>query len=420
MKSIFCIIFLVTIQTSYCQWILQNNLPNFANNDIRFYNQKGWIAGDYAILVSDDFGETWTVNSFPNDYFYAIKPINENICFAVGGRNNDSAFIKKTIDGGTNWENIYSSNMPELHTIYFPSDSIGYAAGGYSSISGYILKTTNSGNSWEEIKNAESNFKSIFFIDPNKGWSLSHSSFAANSIIWKTSNGGTNWAIDYSQEFLNSIFFINVSVGWIVGGSWDGINAVAKVYKTTDGGQTWLEVFSDASCASFMDIQFLNSQQGWIIGRYGSIYYTTDGGTNWVLQESGTSWLLKSIYMENENTGWIVGYGGGTFLKTTNGGVTFINEDKFLNEITDFELFQNYPNPFNPSTKIDYSIKQRSLVTLKVYNILGKEIATLVNEEKPVGNYEVEFKGNNLSSGVYFYKMQAGSFIDTKKFILIK
>jgi len=87
---------------------------------------------------------------------------------------------------------------------------------------------------------------------------------------------------------------------------------------------------------------------------------------------------------------------------------------------THFILYQNYPNPFNPSTRIKYSISKRSFVTLNIYDILGKEIATLVDEEKPVGNYEVEFKGNNLSSGVYFYKMQAGSFIDTKKFILIK
>jgi hypothetical protein len=86
----------------------------------------------------------------------------------------------------------------------------------------------------------------------------------------------------------------------------------------------------------------------------------------------------------------------------------------------DYTLDQNYPNPFNPSTKISYSIKEEGLVTLKVYDILGKEIATLVNENKPAGNYEVEFNASLLPSGMYIYKIQSGQFSDAKKMILTK
>ena len=98
-----------------------------------------------------------------------------------------------------------------------------------------------------------------------------------------------------------------------------------------------------------------------------------------------------------------------------------------------FELFQNYPNPFNPTTKIKYSIpsphsssplakgrNEVGFVTLKVYDILGREIITLVNEFKEPGNYEVEFNDGSLASGIYFYKLQAGSFAETKKMILLK
>ncbi len=93
-----------------------------------------------------------------------------------------------------------------------------------------------------------------------------------------------------------------------------------------------------------------------------------------------------------------------------------------------FNLSQNYPNPFNPSTKIKYTItsviasetKQSQFVTLKVYDILSNEVATLVNEEKPVGEYEVEFNATSLPSGIYFYKLQAGSFVETKKMVLLK
>lgn len=85
-----------------------------------------------------------------------------------------------------------------------------------------------------------------------------------------------------------------------------------------------------------------------------------------------------------------------------------------------FELMQNFPNPFNPSTKIEYRISDRSFVSLKVYNILGDEIATLVNEEKQTGVYNVNFDATGLSSGMYLYKLQAGSFVEMKKMILLR
>jgi hypothetical protein len=87
---------------------------------------------------------------------------------------------------------------------------------------------------------------------------------------------------------------------------------------------------------------------------------------------------------------------------------------------SEYQLFDNYPNPFNPSTKITYSIKEEGLVTLKVYDILGKEIATLVDENKPAGNYEAEFNASQLPSGMYIYKIQSGQFSDVKKMLLTK
>jgi subtilisin-like proprotein convertase family protein len=92
-----------------------------------------------------------------------------------------------------------------------------------------------------------------------------------------------------------------------------------------------------------------------------------------------------------------------------------------LNEIpSGFALFQNYPNPFNPSTKINYIIPTSEFVSLKIYDVLGNEVKTLVNEEKPAGTFETEFSGDGLSSGIYFYRLQSGSFIETKKMILLK
>ncbi len=91
------------------------------------------------------------------------------------------------------------------------------------------------------------------------------------------------------------------------------------------------------------------------------------------------------------------------------------------NEVpNEFSLSQNYPNPFNPSTTITYSIPKESIVTIKIFNAIGEEIAALVNEFKQVGNYETTFNASSLPSGIYLYRMQAGDFVQTKNMILLK
>ncbi len=97
-----------------------------------------------------------------------------------------------------------------------------------------------------------------------------------------------------------------------------------------------------------------------------------------------------------------------------------LNDEIIVGVPEKFSLSQNYPNPFNPVTKLEFGISNLEFVTLKVYNALGKEVATLVNENKPAGRYEAEFDGNNLGSGVYYYKLTAGSFTAVKKMLLIK
>ena len=91
-----------------------------------------------------------------------------------------------------------------------------------------------------------------------------------------------------------------------------------------------------------------------------------------------------------------------------------------VNSPDEFSLAQNYPNPFNPVTSIQYAVDSKQFVTLKVYDVLGNEVAVLVNEEKPAGSYEVKFNGNHLASGIYFYRLTTGSFIQTRKMILLK
>jgi Secretion system C-terminal sorting domain/Peptidase family C25 len=110
---------------------------------------------------------------------------------------------------------------------------------------------------------------------------------------------------------------------------------------------------------------------------------------------------------------------GDPALKLPKNTITEIVKEQ-NNSIASYSLRQNYPNPFNPTTTINYSVAKESFISIKIYDLLGREITTLVNNMKNAGNYEIEFDGSHLSSGIYFYRMQAGNFSDTKKLILMK
>ncbi|HCY76552.1 MAG TPA: hypothetical protein DHV28_11580 [Ignavibacteriales bacterium] len=122
--------------------------------------------------------------------------------------------------------------------------------------------------------------------------------------------------------------------------------------------------------------------------------------------------------MINESVGYTVGRNGRIYKTINGGGITNISEDHPT--VSEFVLFQNYPNPLNPSTKISWQSPVGSWQTLKVYDVLGNEVITLVNEYRNAGNYEINFDASKLSSGVYYYQIRAGSFVETKKMIYLK
>jgi hypothetical protein len=168
-----------------------------------------------------------------------------------------------------------------------------------------------------------------------------------------------------------------------------------------------------------MSVYFTSLTTGWVVGHPGTILKTTNGGVDWIPQKSGTRRALFSIYFVSSSTGWIVGQYG-TILKTTDGGVTFVGEDNKSVMPEKYILSQNYPNPFNPATVINYSIPVTGNVKIDVFDLLGRKIKTIVNEEKSAGTYIVKFDASFLSSGVYFYRLQVGNFVSTKKMVIMK
>lgn len=193
---------------------------------------------------------------------------------------------------------------------------------------------------------------------------------------------------------------------------------MVQSFRTTNGGTVWTSQESSTTLELY-DVSFTDANTGTVVGINGTILRTTNGGTTWISQTGGTIYSLFGVSFTDANNGSAVGFEG-TILRTTNGGVTFVGDVK-LNEVPEkYSLGYNFPNPFNPSTTIRYAVLQQSLVTIKVFDILGNEVETLLNAEKSKGTYDLTWNAFNKPSGVYFYRIEAGAFIQTRKMLLMK
>jgi photosystem II stability/assembly factor-like uncharacterized protein len=438
-------------------WLVKTSGTDTLLNSIHFYNENiGYAVGDHGtILSSTNGGESWARTNLTNNHFRGVYTFDENNTIIVGTSGN----ILKTTNGGTNWNIINIGSNHSLNNVIFNNDSIGWA----SANQGNIFKTTDMGITWQRRQiGGSQTFLSIFFTNELVGWVGGN-----EQQLYKTSDGGESWIPIAVPITINSIFFVNENIGWISGSN-------GNIYKTTNSGINWINQAS-FTYQNIYSLNFVEKNMGWAFGAYGTILKTITGGVLPVELSSFTASIDKNNIMlswstasETNNLGfeiersfneeeWITrGFISGSGTTTEEKSYSYHDElfanGKYqyrlkqvdfdgsyeysnvveidFNFIRDYNLFQNYPNPFNPTTIIKYSISSLALwervsegrvrVLLKVYDVLGNEVSTLVNEEKPLGEYEVEFDGSKLSSGVYFYQLRAGSFIQTKKMILMR
>jgi hypothetical protein len=229
-----------------------------------------------------------------------------------------------------------------------------------------------------------------------------------------------NWNQQYRDSNYNAvrirkIQFLNENTGYAVG----GYNSTI-FYKTTNGGVNWDTTYYPNRKNE--TLLFLDENTGWKAGcaipDSSCVAYTSNGGASWILQRRGVIARVYSLYFINNLTGWAAMWDG-TIMKTTTGG--FVSVSNLGNEIpSNYKLHQNYPNPFNPVTNIRFDIPRSSHVKLIIYDALGREIATLVNEKLSAGSYESEWNASSYPSGVYFYTLFTKNYSESKKMLLIK
>lgn len=406
-KTISLILFqlLIICNLSYSGWILQNSGTVQNLNSIIFSHgdeNTAWACGDNGIILhTTNGGINWVVQNSGTTYnLYAIvfMEVSGGPVFAVG----ESGTILRTTNDGANWNTIPSPVSTTLRDI---SDFNFIIVGD----SGTILKSTNTGVNWSVVPSpVNKRFNAIsatftYYIVGDSG------------TILRGFNLGLTWNI------LNSSSVQNLYGVPLFGSADITVGDNGLVLRSTNIGANWFTpVTGTGSRLKSVEYSTNNTSRIYACGYNGTILKSTNNGFNWGFQSSPVTHNLNSLFFYlNDNTGYACG-NSGTILKTTDGGgAIFTDINKNTGAVpSGYKLYQNYPNPFNPVTKIKFELPKSSYTSLKVFDMLGREVSSLINEQLTAGTYEISFSGS--ASGVYFYKLETPYFTEVKKMILSK
>lgn len=417
MKKVFSILVISLIISNFAiaQWNLVYT-PATAQTvmAMKFWdNNTGYHAGilysssTNNIHKTTNGGTSYTLQSsgWTSQRFMAIWLLSPDTVLMAGNYGK----IIKTVNGGNNWTTVYADTTLQFWGLWFTNPQTGYLSGS----NGKIMKTTNRGDNWTSLTTPTSTLlDGIWFVNENTGY------VGGANIFLKTTDAGTTWVNKVglfisSFETVQSVYFSDANTGYYCTNTTN-----CRIVKTTNGGDTWTLINDLANVGAGWDMSFVNASTGYVCTSAGNVLKTTNAGLNWGVQNTPLTENLYQINFPSVNTGYVACWSG-KILKTTNGGLTFTGN--INNNIPDkYLLEQNFPNPFNPQTSIRFSIPKSSFITLKVFDIKGQEVKSLIASEYTLGNYEIKLSSDDLSSGVYYYRLQSNDFTETRKMLLIK
>lgn len=418
LNQLAALLFLLLVSSvTFSQWVIITSGGTKDLKSISLYQTWGYAVGDSGIVRKTvNGGSIWSTSAI-NTVTNLNKAETINTIEAYIAANG--GYIFKTTNGGTNW-NAQTAGLPGYN--YYDMDFINSTTGLVVGTDGIFSATANGGANWIQgqlnlITAPKLDYVSVDMIDNNISFIGSADTLIAgihNSYIQRSTNNGVSYTNVYTLQSGQAnpfvcIQFINATTGF-------AITPHGYIIKTTNGGNSWSSFLMNMNVE---DAFFVNSLTGYACGPSGGLKKTTNGGTSWLWQNSPTTGTLYGIACIDSASAISVGVDG-LIVKTDNGG-TYTSVNQYGNEIpSDYSLGQNYPNPFNPSTRISFNVPTASKVKLTVYDILGNQIKVLTDELLSPGTYEAVFNASELPSGTYFYRLEAGSFTETKKMILIK
>lgn len=391
---------MITTLTFAQNWQLQNsNTSNQLKGIEMISSTEGWACGDAGTMLHTiNAGTTWSLLTLTGSDLHQIVFKNASTGIVVG----DNGTVFTTTNGGTNWISKNSSTSLQLRGTGFAGGSTFYAVGD----DGAAVKSTDDGNTWNTLNSGTTErLLCVTAVDQNV-WVG-----ARNGLMLFSSNGGTTFTSmsNPATDDIKDIQFINASIGFACGSN-------SFFMYTSNGGTNWISR-SAGIVVGLNGLHFINQNDGWTVGGAGTLYSTTNAGLNWTAITTPTIQDLNSIHSFDGVNAWAVGNLG--IIITNYSPSTGIHDENYSapNQII---LEQNYPNPFNPSTKISFNLPAREFVTLKIFNVLGNEVAILINDNLEAGLHEIPFNASGLNSGVYFYVISTKNFSSTRKMILLK
>lgn len=431
-----------------------------------------------AVIKTINGGTNWDLPAGTNvniswvSKLSASNGIGNNLCQHPFDRNAMYVMYGNTVyvsrNRGETWSSIATTSLgTRAHSFYVsPLDTNVWVAAIESSPD-KVIKSTNYGVTWTTIlsKNfsnygqpleMDQNNPSVFYFAPDGGGF--YKSLDTGSIFTEISG---NYPFRSPCDLI--VMYDSSNIVFVA----DGVtgSGVAKIFKSTNGGVNWLDVHTNASSSEIPSMANVIFDKSIIYATNwpsGAIYRTTNYGDNWTLlrTNSGSGWA-SDMCREDPTLVLTGSYGSSSWL-STDGGASFstfpasggagagmfvpergyqlnmmtgallkmnfvysVLTDVEENNITTivpekFKLYQNYPNPFNPVTRIKFDLPKGNNVKIVLYDNIGRELKTILNEYRNAGTYEINFDGSKLSTGVYFYRLISGSVSETKKMILTK
>ncbi|MDP2884386.1 MAG: T9SS type A sorting domain-containing protein [Ignavibacteria bacterium] len=422
-----------------------------------------WIAaGDYPftgkciVYLSTDNGTTWVKRPLFTQAGWT-SPGMSNITAKDGTTallGLQTGEILRTTNGGVKWDTVTAYSTPDDGWIdgvkYIGKDTVVAYGDAMDSLGVYFARSTNGGTTWTRFTNWPNDSlktKGIYAgsftygqamdVNGKNIWCSLYNTANDPASILKSTDGGTTWswfrvtlpggpAMNY---VLSSISFKDANVGFAVGRrAYVNTSAYANyLCKTTDGGRTWGDTLAVEPGKGHVNTKVKVAKGIPGTNTVIAVGYNSLGTQAWKSDDNGTTWAafnppsngvnsdFTNLAFGSSTQGIMVGYQNIVKISLA----TAVENPK--GQIPEgFALDQNYPNPFNPTTTISYSVPKTSFVELKVYDLLGRTIATLINNEQVAGTHSVVFDANGLSSGVYLYTMKAGDFTATKSLVLVK